>query len=218
MREPDHPYAIGWRVRIARTLLRLLFRVIFRLLYQVKIEGKEHIPAGGAYLVAHNHVSIIDPPFIISFWPKTLEALGAAEVFSRRGQAAFVRMYGAIPVHRGQFDRKLINTAMDILEAGRPLIIAPEGGRSHVPGLRQAWPGIGYLVEKSGVPVIPVGVTGSTTNGLRQALRLHRPHLTMRIGRPLSLPHSAEDPKAVRAARQTNTDRIMESNRGFAAR
>jgi 1-acyl-sn-glycerol-3-phosphate acyltransferase len=122
----------------------------------------------------------------------------------------FVRLYGAIPVHRGQFDRKLINTAMKILASGRPLIIAPEGGRSHVPGLRHAWPGIGYLIEKSQVPVIPVGVTGSISSELKQAIRLRRPHLTMRIGRPLNLSHKAGDPKVVRAARQTNTDRIME--------
>jgi 1-acyl-sn-glycerol-3-phosphate acyltransferase len=65
--------------------MRPVFRVLFRMLYRVKIEGRENVPAGGAYLVAHNHVSILDPPFIISFWPQTLEALGAAEVFSRRG-------------------------------------------------------------------------------------------------------------------------------------
>jgi 1-acyl-sn-glycerol-3-phosphate acyltransferase len=209
MHKPETTYSIRLRTRIARTFLRSIFRLIFKVLYRVSIEGLENVPPGGAYLVAHNHISIVEPPFIISFWPQVLEAIGASEVFSRRGQALIVRLYHGIPVHRGQFDRTMIDKVVQVLESGRPLIIAPEGGRSHEPGLKRAWPGIGYLVEKCKVPVIPVGVVGSTSGLLRQALRLKRPRLTMRIGPQVELPPPPEETPALRAARQSNADLIM---------
>jgi 1-acyl-sn-glycerol-3-phosphate acyltransferase len=206
---PKDAYSVGLRTRITRIVLRFMIRLIFRTLYRVSIAGLENVPREGAYLVAHNHISIVEPPFIISFWPRVLEAIGAAEVFSRRGQAVIVRLYRGIPVHRGQFDRTLIETVVRVLESERPLIIAPEGSRSHEPGLKQAWPGIGYLVEKCRVPVIPVGVVGSTPEMFQQALRLKRPRLSMRIGPPVLLPATPKEPQAIRAARQSNTDIIM---------
>ncbi len=209
MPEPKKAYRVRRGTRIIRSILRNVFRLIFKILYRVQIDGFEKIPAAGAYLVAHNHISIVEPPFIITFWPQVLESISAVEVFSRRGQATLVRLYGAIPVHREQFDRQLIETVIRILESGHPLIIAPEGGRSHEPGLRRAWPGIGYIVEKCRVPVIPVGVIGSSSGLLKEALRLKRPVLIMRIGTPLLLPPPQGGAQAVRAARQANADLIM---------
>ncbi len=195
--------------------MRPTFRGIFHLLARVKVNGKEHIPAKGAYLVAMNHVSIYDPPFLAAFWPTTPEVIGAAEIWAKPGQATVVRMYGGIQVHRGQYDRQLIETMLAALQAGRPLVIAPEGGRSHFPGMRRARPGIAYLVERTGLPVIPVGVVGTTDDFFSRAIHGERPLLEMNVGQPI---HFGADqlvdgepahPAAMRAMRQQNTDFIM---------
>ncbi len=197
------------RIRINRKFLRPLFRAVFRALSKVRIQGLENVPAHGPYIVAHNHISIFEPPLIISFWPVELEAIGAVDVWERRGQSSLVRMYGVIPVHRGQFDRRLIDTMLNILRAGLPLIIAPEGTRSHTPGMQKAWPGVGYIVDKARVPVVPVGVVGSTPDAWRRIQQFDRPPLEVRIGKPFELPPLGDDPRAQRSGRQGNTDRIM---------
>jgi 1-acyl-sn-glycerol-3-phosphate acyltransferase len=122
--------------------LRVLFRGIFHLLSRVTISGSENIPKQGAYLIAPNHVSLFDPPLVIAFWPTPPEAAGAVEIWQRKGQAQLVSWYRVIPVHRHGYDRHLIDTMLACLRAGRPLMIMPEGSRSHTPGMQRAEPGV----------------------------------------------------------------------------
>jgi 1-acyl-sn-glycerol-3-phosphate acyltransferase len=89
-------------------------------------------------MIAATHISVFEPPLILSFWPTAPEAIGAIELWSRPGQSALVRLYGTIPAHRSNFDRKLIDTMISVLESGYPLLIFPERGRSHRSGLRRA--------------------------------------------------------------------------------
>lgn len=202
-------YTVPWQNRLARVFLRPIFRTIFRILARVVIQGREHIPERGAYLIAMNHVSIFDPPFIIAFWPTCPEALGAIEIWSKPGQSTLARLFGGIPVRRGQFDRQVIETTLKVLRSGKPLVIAPEGGRSHTPGMRRGLPGIAYATDQARVPVIPVGISGTTDVFFQQAIRGKRPLLVMNIGRQIILPPVTGKGDARRAARQQNVDQIM---------
>jgi 1-acyl-sn-glycerol-3-phosphate acyltransferase len=175
----------------------------------VSIQGLQHIPRSGAYLIAINHVSLYEAPFVLAFWPKAAEAVGAADIWARPGQSLLVRLYGGIPVHRGEYDRRLFQTMRAILASGRPLLIAPEGGRSRTPGMRPALPGIGFIVETSAAPVVPVGITGTTEDYLQRALRGERPPLAMNIGAPVRLPPAEGRGEERRLARQKNVDLIM---------
>lgn len=204
-------YRVPYRNRLARFILRPIFRLIFHLLAYVRIVGQENVPDRGPYLIAMNHVSIYDPPFIVAFWPTAPEAAGAIEIWSKPGQATLARLYYGIPVHRGQYDRQLIETMLDVLQSGRPLLIAPEGGRSHTPGLRPGFPGVAYLMDLARVPVIPVGIIGTTDDFFQRATHGHRPQLEIRIGKPILLPAVEGRGETRRKARQHNIDLIMTS-------
>jgi 1-acyl-sn-glycerol-3-phosphate acyltransferase len=175
----------------------------------VEVSGLDNVPAKGAYLVAPNHISIYDGPFVAVFWPRSLEIAGAAVVWEKPGQALLARLYGGIKVHRGKFDRRLIETTLSVLRSGFPLLIAPEGGRSHKPGLRKAQPGVAYLMDKAQVPVIPVGVIGATEDFLSNALRGKRPRIAMNVGKPLVLPAVGGSGAVRREERQKNADLVM---------
>jgi 1-acyl-sn-glycerol-3-phosphate acyltransferase len=204
------PYRVAWWRRwLARPLARLVLRALFHLLAPIEITGLENIPRGKPYLVAINHVSIFDPPFAGVFWPEQLEVMGAVEVWSKPGQNILARLWGGIQVHRGEYDRALFDKVTAALESGCPLLLAPEGGRSHTPGLRRAKPGIAYIVEKVGVPVIPVGIVGTTDDFWHKASRGKRPRLEMRIGRSLTLPPLEGSGAGRRESRQTNADLVM---------
>jgi 1-acyl-sn-glycerol-3-phosphate acyltransferase len=103
----------------------------------------------------------------------------------------------------------MFDTVLAVLRSGYPLLIAPEGGRSHAPGLRVAKPGIAYLVEQSGVPVIPVGIVGTTDDFLQTALHAKHPQVEMHIGRPIQLPLVEGKGTDRREARQHNADLVM---------
>ena len=203
------PSAIPLHIRLFRTTFRPIFRGLFHVLAEVRIIGRENVPKEGAYLVCINHISIYEPPFILSFWPVALEAVGAVDIWERRGQSTLAKLYGGIPVRRDQFDRQVLEAMILVLQSGQPLVIAPEGSRSHQPGMRRALPGAAYVIEKVPVPVIPVGMVGTTDDFMRRALRLERPLLEMRIGQPLHLPIIHGRGQQRRDALQENADLIM---------
>jgi 1-acyl-sn-glycerol-3-phosphate acyltransferase len=203
------PYKVSRRVRLFRWLARPAFRGLFHLLGSVKITGVENVPRKGAYLIVINHISLYDPPFVMAFWPVAPEGVGAVDIWQRKGQSSLVRYYGGIPIHRGEYDRHVIEKLVAVLNSGRPLLISPEGRRSHTPGMQRAAPGAAFIVEKTGVPIVPVGVVGTTDDYLKRALHGKRPRLEMRIGAPFWLDNAQDSGLARRIVRQRNADRIM---------
>lgn len=208
-------YHVPFRYRLSRPVLKAVFQVIFHILGRVKLIGKGNIPYGKPYVVAMNHISIFDPPLIGAFWPEMLEIIGASDVFDKPGQGQILKLYGVIPVHRGEYDRALLKRMVSIIKAGYPLLIAPEGGRSHVPAMQRALPGIAYIIEETGVPVVPVGLVGTTEDFWQRAKRGKRPRLEMRIGAPIVLPPITEKGPARREARQRNADLVMQHLAGL---
>ncbi len=205
----SEPYRIPLRFQISRPILRTAFRGIFRILGRVKVSGRENIPYGKPYVVAINHVSIFDPPLAGSFWPEQLEVIGASDVFEKPGQGQVLKFYGVIPVHRGEYDRALFTRIVSVIKAGYPLLIAPEGGRSHVPAMRRAMPGISYIVEQTDVPVVPAAIVGTTEDFWQRAKRGEKPPLEIRIGKPITLPEITAKGAEKHEARQNNADLVM---------
>ena len=202
-------YEIPLGIRLFRILIRPVFRLIFYILCRVKVTGRENVPRQGAYLIAINHISLYEAPFILSFWPVAPEVVGAVDIWSKPGQSTLAKLYGGIPLRRGEYDRKVLDIATTVLQSGRPLLIAPEGGRSHTPGMRRALPGIAFLIDIARVPVVPVGFVGTTDDMMDKALRAKRPLIEMRIGKPIHLVSSDGKGTARRETRQRNTDQVM---------
>jgi 1-acyl-sn-glycerol-3-phosphate acyltransferase len=206
---PPTEFRLPLGLRIRRYLLRKSVKLAFLLLGRVRLSGLENIPLGTAYVAAVNHVSIYDPPLLLSFWPETLATIGAADVFDKPVQGELLSIYGTTPVHRGEYDRSLIDTMLATLRAGKGLMIAPEGGRSHAVAMRRAKPGVAYVVDEAQVPVVPVGIVGTTDDFLKRGLSFKRPHVEMRVGRPVRLPPLEGRGEQRREARQRNADLVM---------
>ena len=204
-----------WRRWLARPLIRVILRLLFHILSPVKIIGKNNVPLGTPYIVVINHVSLFEAPLMGAFWPEQVEVIGASDVWDRPGQNILARLWGGIPVHRGDYDRLAIEGVLAALRSGFPLLIAPEGGRSHAPGLRQAKPGVAYIAEQTGLPVIPVGIVGTTDDFWQKASKGKRPGLEMHIGKPIRLPPVEGKGSDRRESRQNNADLVMRTIAGL---
>jgi len=202
-------YRVPVYLRLNRVIMKRVFQSIFHVLGRVKISGQEFIPFSKAYVVAFNHISIFDPPLVVAFWPEMAEAIGAADVFLKKGQGLLLKMYGVIPVHRGDYDRSLFEKIFAILKSGRPLIMAPEGGRSHETAMQRAQPGISYIIERVQVPILPVGLLGTTDDFWQRAKRGEKPRLEIRIGRLFHLPMINVKSTERKMFRQQNADLVM---------
>lgn len=192
-----------------RRVLRIFFKIVFKGLGKVSRHGYERIPASGPYIITANHVSLLETPLLGAFWPHFPEIIGAAEVWDRPGQAFFAKTYHGIPVRRGEYDRGAIEAVLRVLKAGKILLIMPEGGRSHTPGMRRGKPGVAYIAERARVPIVPVGLVGTTMDFLKKGLRGQRPLIEIRVGEPFILSPIEGRGEARREARQRNADIVM---------
>lgn len=208
---PEHSkkYQISIATKIGRAITRFIIRMAYRILVRVRIFGWDNLPEDKAFIVAFNHVSYFEPPLLMSFWQPPPEAIGAEYLFTHPVFKYLAKTYKAIPVNRGHYDRKVLQTCIDILESSRTLLIAPEGTRSKVKGMNQANPGIAYIVDKTDVPVVPVALTGTTPDMLEKALQFKRPLVEVKIGKPFNLPKVCGKGQERRDSRQKNTDLVM---------
>lgn len=129
--------------------------------WRVRVIGREHLPTTGAYVVAPTHRSMFDIPFVGGLTSRRVRFMGKAELFRIPVLGATFRALGGFPVERDGSDRKPLRDSLDILAAGEPLAVYPEGTRQHGPKIQPLQPGAAYLAVKGQVPVVPVAIAGS---------------------------------------------------------
>jgi len=186
---------------------KVIIRVSFTLLSRWEVKGKENVPSEGPLLVVANHLNLADPPLLGVSLGRRMIFMAKEELFRSRFSAYFLGGFGSFPVHRGELDRKAIRRAKQVLADGLALVVFPEATRSKAAQLQPALPGSALLAIHSGVPILPVGISG--TEGIKGiGWILRRPRLTVNIGRPFYLPTAGSKPSKVELAEHTNS--IME--------
>jgi cytidylate kinase len=163
-------------------------RRLFPLLFPIKVIGLEHVPRG-PYLLASNHRSYLDPPIVGSFSRGAVSFLAKAELFCVPGLGQLIRGLHAIPLRRGQFDKRALQAAEAVLRHGRPVAIFPEGTRVRDPELARPRRGVALLARRAQVRVVPVCLIG--TDQTRKAL-LRRTSIQIRFGTPLAPPEPGD--------------------------
>lgn len=144
-----------------RRVLRFLLRTIgFTLFCKIDhAEGMENVPSTGPAILMINHINFVDPFVVMSVLSRSIVPMAKIEVYSYPLVGVFPRIYGVIPVQREEFDRRAVQGAMEVLQAGEVILVAPEAHRG--PELRQGKEGIAYLATRADVPVVPVAIDGT---------------------------------------------------------
>lgn len=158
----------GW-YRVVRGIIGILLRILAR----IEIEGKEHIPTEGPFLLVTNHLHWLDPPLLAAVFPYRPYVFAAEKWEHHWFLGPFLGSLGAIFVRRGEVDRKALRQALAVLEGGGVLGLAPEGTRSKTGGLQRGRSGAAYMAYRTGVPLVPV-VTMGQENVFRYLRRLRR--------------------------------------------
>lgn len=143
--------------RFARAIVLTLCKGVFR----VRVRGREKIPPGGAYVIAPSHRSLLDIPFAAFATKRRLVFMAKKELFEKKWMARLFLALGAIPVERGEADRKALRACSAALAAGVPVMVFPEGTRHHGPEIKELFDGSAWLAAKAGVAIVPVGIGGS---------------------------------------------------------
>lgn len=155
---------------------------------RVKIEGLENLTPGQAYVFASNHLSYMDTPVILTHIPADFRFMAKDGLFKIPLLGTHLGQAGHIPVPR-EDPRAAVKTmsvaANSIRTRNISLLIFPEGGRSHDGVLQPFKDGAAYIAIKAGVPVVPLGISGTREILAMHSATFHRGHVTLRIGEPI---------------------------------
>lgn len=169
---------------------RFLIRLLLRLLTRIEIRGREHIPAEGNFVIASNHIGLVDAflPFYIVDNNNLVLLVG-----EKWEKVWIMRWLGKrlnfIFVDRFNPDIRAIREVLSRMKQGEILVITPEGTRSKVGYLIEGKQGVSYLAAKLGLPILPAGISGTFDSVFfGQLKRLKRPRVTVNVGPAFSLP------------------------------
>ena len=170
--------------------IRLIFRIVLKAIARIDISGYEYIPETGGAIVVTNHVGRLDAILGVILADRDDFILMIAEKYQKY---AFWRWAGkkvdAVWLDRYEADFHAMRVVYRRLKQGEILGMAPEGTRSKTGTMAEGKPGAAYLAAKTNVPIIPVGLTGTEDNIVKNRLRhLHRLDIAIRIGEPFYLP------------------------------
>ncbi|MBA3875718.1 MAG: hypothetical protein C0498_02070 [Anaerolinea sp.] len=162
---------------------RLIVGVAMRLLFRLRVEGRQHLPRGPA-LYCFNHLNWTDPFLLYATLPlrPRLYFFGPKEDDLRVGPRNRLMYWtgSAVPYRPGKTDLiEVTRRVATVFRVGGVLAIAGEG-RIHVGerNLLALQDGVAYFALRSGVPIVPIALNGTSWLGFRRCLRV-------RIGRPI---------------------------------
>jgi len=198
--------------RLFRILLRALAKLMVAVLLRTTVTGMENFPKKGPALVVINHLGDADVVLLGASIPTLIDGMGKIELYEHWLVGPLFRAYGVIWVHRGRPDRKAIRAALDGLAAGRIIALAPEGRQTVEGGLEEGTDGAAFLAMKSGVPIVPVAMTGTENENIYGNMkRWKRARVTLSVGKPFFIREQADR----QAMMREGTRQIMEALAGL---
>ncbi|MCK9588672.1 MAG: lysophospholipid acyltransferase family protein [Terrimicrobiaceae bacterium] len=152
-----------------------------------------HEPPRGAFVMASNHTSHFDPPFLSGWLPRKIDWIAMSELFSTGWSKTGFHWLDVIPVDRGGDDRHALREALRRLSVGRVIGVFPEGGirdgaRSMLAGA-PVRDGAVMLAVRAGCPIVPVVILGSERlYNAKNWVPWRRARVFIAVGAPVHVP------------------------------
>lgn len=195
------------------TICLAVCMVAFRIIFSYRTYNKEALRRyktnGRPFVVVANHLSMIDPIFIVMAygWGPKFSIMGKAELFRVPLFAWFFRKIGVFPVERGSADTAALDKAIEDGKKGTGILIFPEGTRGTGDKMLKMKSGAFMVAARTGADIIPVRLIYPTST---RKLKFFAP-VVVKVGQPLL----AEDlnlveggKRALRAAKNTTQESL----------
>ena len=176
------------------SVLHAVVPPLAKVIWRPTVTGLQNVPRTGAVILASNHLSFADSLVIPIVAPRKVHFLAKSDYFRGGGvkgtlQKAWFEGMGMLPVDRDDPKAAIasLDTALEVLGRGEAFGLYPEGTRSRDGRLYRGRTGVAHLALTAGVPVVPVGLTG--TERLQPVgARLPRVvPITVRFGAPIEV-------------------------------
>ncbi|HBA86232.1 MAG TPA: 1-acyl-sn-glycerol-3-phosphate acyltransferase [Verrucomicrobia bacterium] len=149
-------------------------------------KGSENVPSEGGCILAANHVSYLDPPVVgAGIHHRVVHFMARDTLFSSKLGRWFMTNAQCIPLDRTKGDVGALRKALSFLKEGKVLALFPEGTRSVDGEMQSAKGGIGFLIAKAGIPVVPAYISGTFRSFPRHARYVRPGRVEIVYGKPI---------------------------------
>jgi 1-acyl-sn-glycerol-3-phosphate acyltransferase len=151
------------------------------------VRGAENLRKHPVAVYASNHTSYMDTPVVFAALPFQFRILAKKELWPIAFIGWYLNRSGQIPIDtvtaRGTLSS--LGAGVRALNAGMPLFVFPEGGRTPDGSLQPFLAGAAYLAIRSQTPLIPIALSG-----VYDLLPIHTHHffpgeVTLSVGEPI---------------------------------
>ena len=171
-----------------REVLYTVIKFLIDHLTETEFHGVQYVPDEGGVLITTNHISRIDIPVLFMTPNRPDVTALVADKYKRYPFFwLIVVMADGIWLDRTKADFAALRQAIDFLRKGGALGISPEGTRSELGKLIEGKSGTVLLATRAGVPVVPVGLSG-TDKTMSTLFRLRKPHIDVNFGPAYHIP------------------------------
>jgi long-chain acyl-CoA synthetase len=148
-----------------RFLLKLLLSVVMKVYGRLSVTGIENLPDKGPYIIAPNHLSLADAPFVGAAISQDIAdqlfSLGASDIFKGPVMSPLAWLLHVIPVDMEARLYNALQLSAYVLRRGKILLVFPEGGRSRDGGIKDFKKGVGIIAKELNIPIVPVAISGT---------------------------------------------------------
>ena len=172
-----------------------LSKLVAKLVCSFRVQDGERLrdlPDG--LLIVSNHVSFLDPPFIGGAFREPIFYFARKTLFDHPVANFLFTRVNAIPVNQDKPELSALKLVIQLLKDGEKVLIFPEGERTLDGKLKtEGEPGVGMIVSKANVPVLPVRLFGPEKALPRGSKKLKRHPVTLAVGEPIALDDLVND-------------------------
>lgn len=192
---------------LSHRIVVAVFKNLTSLLFHLDKTQLARVPDRGPLILVANHVNLLEIPSVYThLQPRPVTGFALASRWDTFWSRWLLDLCEAIPLRRGEADIGAMRKAIEKLDAGFIVAVAPEGTRSENGRLQKAHAGVVLLALHSGAPLLPLVFYGHEIffDNLR---RLRRTAFHIAVGKPFYL--DAGDLKVTRQVRQQMLDEVM---------
>lgn len=164
------------------------YALFYKIKCNYKVLGRENLPKKDFYIVASNHVSVVDPFLMCNAITRRMAYMAKEELFDSFWSALYMDWMGAFAVNRGKLQVSTIKTALGIKQTGWVLGLFPQGTREVDGNMDNINRGFAVLAKTLKCPIVPVGIVGAL-----KAERILGGCMTFRIGEPIPYQENTDE-------------------------
>jgi len=189
-----------------------------KVLVRMEVQGRENIPASGAFILAPGaHRSNIDTFVVSVITRRRMRFMGKDSLWKHAAPDWFFSALGGFPINRDVADREALNQTMALVQEGEPVVMFPEGTRRTGPTIddEDLRDGVAYIASRAQIPIVPVGIGGAERVMPPKAKYLRPSKMALIVGEPILPPPLKDNGRVSRTAVRELTDELRITLQGL---